>query len=76
MSDEEQAMNDNETLRFGGELATMDVEAFLNIRDWLQAAIEAKGAVVDGTGIGCGQADISFELDGYRFWVSVMPVPW
>ena len=58
-----------------GGLASMDVEAFLNMRDWLQSAIEAKGAKMDGAGIGCGQADISFALDGCRYSVSIRPLP-
>jgi hypothetical protein len=67
-------MNDNDP-KFGSDLLSMDVEAFLNMRDWLQAAIEAKGAKVDGAGIGCGQADVSFVLDGHRYSVSIQPLP-
>lgn len=58
-----------------GGLAAMDVHAFLNIRDWLQAACEAKGAKMDGGGIGCGQADIDIELEGCRYNISIRPLP-
>jgi len=51
----------------------MDLEAFFNLRQWLQQAIEAAGAKVQGAGIGRGQADISFELEGCSFSVSVWP---
>jgi hypothetical protein len=51
-----------------------DVTAHFNARDWLQSAIEAKGAVVTGAGMGMGQADISFKLDGCNFSVSIRPL--
>lgn len=51
-----------------------DVETLLNSRAWLQKAIEAKGAHIDGGGCGCGQADLSFELEGHRFSVSIRPL--
>lgn len=57
-----------------GGLASMDVEAFFNMRSWLEDAITAKGAKVDGAGIGCGQADLSFELEGCRYSVSIRPL--
>ena len=52
-----------------------DVEAFFNMRGWLQAACEAKGAKMVGGGIGCGQADIDIELEGMRYNVSIKPLP-
>lgn len=55
-------------------LATMDVDAFFNMRDWLQAACEAKGARMTGGGIGCGQADIDIELDGHHYNISIRPL--
>lgn len=74
------ADNDNVSLPRGfgseeGGLASMDVEAFLNMRNWLQDAIESKGAKIWGAGIGCGQADISFELEGCAYSVSIRPTP-
>lgn len=58
----------------GGGLASMDVEAFLNVRDWLQGACEAKGAKMTGGGIGYGQADIDIELEGCRYNISIKPL--
>lgn len=58
-----------------GGLASMDVEAFLNMRNWLQEALEAKGAKIWGAGIGCGQADVSIDLDGFSYNVSIRPTP-
>ena len=58
---------------FGYSVSSMDTEAFLNLRDWLLGAIEAKGAVMDGAGIGFGQADIDFTLDGMDYNVSIKP---
>lgn len=60
---------------FGFSLDQMDVEAFFNMRDWLTTAVEAKGAVRKGGGIGCGQADIDIELDGCRYNISIRPLP-
>lgn len=57
-----------------GGLASMDVHAFLNMRDWVQAACEAKGAKMTGGGVGCGQADIDIELEGYHYNISIKPL--
>lgn len=54
-------------------IAAEDIEAFFNMRDWLQAACEAKGAKSVGGGIGCGQADIDIELEGHRYNISIRP---
>jgi len=52
-----------------------DPETLLNSRNWLQQALEAKGAVFDGgAGIGCGQADIDIKLEGMRYNVSIRPL--
>lgn len=51
-----------------------DVEAFLNMRDWLQKACEAKGARKTGGGIGLGQADIDIELEGHHYNISIRPL--
>ena len=56
-----------------GTLSEMDIEAFLNLRDWLTSAVEARGATVTGGGVGCGQANIDIKLDGYRFDISIRP---
>ena len=57
-----------------GDLGFKDVEAAFNMRDWLQAACEAKGARMIGGGFGMGQADIDVELEGCRFNISIRPV--
>lgn len=59
---------------FGEDLGSMDVEAFFNMRDWLQKAVEAKGAKVVGAGIGLGQADIDIDLEGCRYNISIKPL--
>jgi hypothetical protein len=51
-----------------------DPLTLLNSRDWLQKAIEAMGAKVTGAGIGCGQADMDFTLEGFEFNVSLKPI--
>jgi len=60
---------------FGTSLEEMDVEAFFNMRGWLQKAVEAEGAKMVGGGIGLGQADIDIELDGCRYNISIRPLP-
>lgn len=57
-----------------GIVGCEDVEAFFNMRGWLQAACEAKGAKMVGGGIGCGQADIDIVLEGHRYNVSIRPL--
>jgi len=51
-----------------------DPETLLNSRNWLEKAITDKGAKIDSAGIGFGQADISFELEGHRYSVSIKPL--
>ncbi len=69
-------MSDNKTeYPFGYSLAEMDTEAFFNLRGWLRKAIEAHGAEVTDSGIGAGQADLAFNMDGGRFEVSIRPLP-
>lgn len=60
---------------FGATLDEMDVMAFLNMRDWLTTAVEAKGAKMVGGGCGLGQADIDIELEGCRYNISIRPLP-
>lgn len=50
-----------------------DPETLFNSREWLQSAVEAKGAEMTGGGIGFGQADIDIELEGMRFNISIKP---
>lgn len=51
-----------------------DVEAYFNMREWLQGACEAKGAKMVGGGIGGGQADIDIELEGHTYNISIRPL--
>lgn len=60
---------------FGLSPVEVDVEAFLNMRNWLEAAVEAKGARMTGGGIGCGQADIDIVLEGHHYNISIRPMP-
>jgi len=56
-------------------LEEMDVEAFMNIRDWVQEAIEAKGGEITDSGMGAGRADLGFELEGCIFSLHIIPRP-
>jgi hypothetical protein len=58
-----------------GGFESMDVEAFFNMRGWLQSACEAKGARMTGGGMGCGVADIDIELDGHHYNITIKPLP-
>jgi hypothetical protein len=60
---------------FGMTLEEMDVTAFLNMRAWLRKALEDAGARQIGAGVGLGQADIDIELEGFRYNVSIKPLP-
>lgn len=51
-----------------------DPETLLNSRDWMRKAIEAKGAKVTAGGVGMGQADLDFTLEGCSFNISLRPV--
>ena len=65
---EQAVMND-----FGKALSEMNVEAFLNMRDWFVAAIENHGGKIIDTGMGAGKADLGVELDGCEFNVQIRP---
>ncbi len=67
-------MGEKEDHPFGFALQDMDVEAFLNMRKWLEEAVTAKGARLTGGGIGMGQADIQISLDGCDYWISIKPL--
>lgn len=47
------------------------------IREWMRAAVEAKGAKVTGAGIGVkgsmGMCDIDIEVEGHRFNLEITP---
>ncbi len=60
---------------FGYSLDEMDVQAFINMRDWLTKAVEAQGALSVGGGIGMGQADIDVMLEGCKYNISIKPLP-
>lgn len=60
---------------FGATLEEMDVEAFFNVRDWLEQALRDAGASVVGKGVGRGHADLSVVIDGANFHVSIKPLP-
>lgn len=51
----------------------MDVEAAMNARGWLEAAILKAGAEVTDKGLGLGQADLGILLDGMPFDLSIKP---
>ena len=50
-----------------------DPETLLNSRYWLQSALESKGAIPYGAGIGMGQADVSIMLEGMKYLVTIKP---
>lgn len=52
-----------------------DPKITLNMRDWLERAIKASGAVIHGKSFGCSSADIDFEIEGVRFNVEIRPTP-
>src|ERR1700731_4512220 len=69
------------TLSNGGSLEVTaeglgftDLDAALNMRDWLEQACMAVGAKRVGGGIGFGQADIDIELENCRFNISIRPL--
>lgn len=60
---------------FGKTLDEMDVTAFMNVRTWVEEALEAKGAKITDAGIGMGQADLGVVIDGMPFGISIRPRP-
>lgn len=47
----------------------------LNLRDWLESALTAKGAAFKGGGTSCdGDADIDIELEGMPYNVAIKPI--
>lgn len=51
-----------------------DPETMLNSRDWLQSALESKGATWLGGGVGMGDADIDIELEGVKYNIRIRPI--
>lgn len=58
-----------------GDLGFADMGAAFNMRGWLQTACEAAGARMTGGGFGGGVADISIELEGHEYFVTIKPIP-
>lgn len=54
-------------------LEEMDIEAFMNIRNWLKNALTTQGAEITDAGMGMGRADLGFKLEGAQFSVSIRP---
>lgn len=55
----------------------LDLDSLFNVRQWFQDAVEAKGGLVTGAGIGVkgslGMADIDVEIDGFLFNLEITP---
>ena len=60
---------------FGSTLDEMDIDAFLNTRDWLEKALTDAGAKLEGGGIGMGRADVDISINGAPFNVNIRPLP-
>lgn len=58
---------------FGKTLDEMDLEAFMNMRDWLEKAVTDAGATVTDAGVGGGKADIGISLEGHSYGLSIWP---
>ena len=58
----------------GLTLGFKDIDAAFNMRDWLQKAVEAKGARKIGGGLGFGGADLEIVLEGHRFILTIKPM--
>jgi len=73
-------MNDNETvgptLPEGVQLHPDfgDAHQMLNMRGWLQKAVEKAGGEMTGGGCGMGEADIDVTLDGHEFNITIKPI--
>ncbi len=61
------------------EFSKLDIQSLFNMRQWVQEAVEAKGAKVTGAGIGVsgslGLADIDVEIEGFSFNLEIRPRP-
>jgi hypothetical protein len=60
------------------EFAALDLDALFNMREWVRSALEAKGAKIVGSGIGCGGtmgiADNKIELEGHQCNIEIRPL--
>ena len=54
-----------------GDLGFEDIAAAFNMRAWLQKACEAAGGKMTGGSFGGGVADISVELQGHEYWITI-----
>lgn len=50
-----------------------DLEALFNLRSWLEKCLIEGGAEITGGGIGLGGADLTFDLDGFPFYIECKP---
>ena len=57
----------------GLDLGGCDADEALNMRAWLEKALEAAGAKVTDAGMGMGGADVGINLDGAAFSVRIKP---
>ncbi len=51
-----------------------DPMILLNMRHWLERAVIAQGAKVEGAGFGMGEADIDLLLEGHGFNIRIKPI--
>lgn len=52
----------------------MNARDLLELRDWLQNAVEAQGARMTGGGVGLGAADIEIKLGDRRYEITIRPM--
>lgn len=71
MSNKPTEIIDNLLENFQLEGDPRDWEANLNMRNWVQGALEKKGAKCTGTGFGACQSDLDIELDGMRYNIRI-----
>lgn len=57
-----------------GDLGFSDLEAAINMRDWLKRTLEGAGAQITGSGMGFGAGDLWFKLEGHEYMASIKPV--
>lgn len=58
----------------GGMDVNGDVEAMLNLRDWIENILKSNGCTITGSGMGFGGADLWFAHQGAEFFLTVKPV--
>lgn len=52
----------------------MTFRDLLELRDWLQFAVETQGAQTTAGGVGLGAADIEIKLEGQRYEITIRPL--